>query len=688
MDALFEEFPGSIQFENGPISLFSKRNLGNGLKVNHKSADTSFTPSNSQPPSDSSPSNTSSDGDPPDHGKYSNPILSYISEMLMDEDMESKTCMLQDCLALQAAEKSLYDVLGQDYPPSSNQIPLCINDQNIKSPEYDSSSGSCNSDRNSSYTTDNLIESNLINDMGDYDFSLIPNSQIHSYGNSLLVPDLVPDLFGEPQPVGFMGLTGNMVEQAKMGGIPKNSKLGSREKRSHQREGSDYEEGRGNKQSAVYADDSEPEDMFDKVLLFGERSKSMSRFVPKSSQNGKSQENRKSKGSNGKKTRSKKEANMGAVVDLETLLTQCAQAVANYDQRNASDLLKQIRQHSSPHGDGTQRLAHYFANSLETRLAAVAPMYTTLVSSGASAADILKAYQVYITASPFKRMSNFYANRTIIKLAEKATLLHIIDFGICYGFQWPCLIQRLSERSGGAPMLRITGIELPQPGFRPAGRVEETGRRLENYCKRFNVPFEFNGIAKKWETIQLEDLKIDRSELTVVNIMYRLKHVPDDTVVLSSPRDTVLKLIRKIHPDVFIHGVVNGTYNAPFFATRFRETLFHYSALFDMFEENLIREDPQRLIFEREIFAKDAMNVIACEGAERVERPETYKQWQARNLRAGFKQLPLDQDILTKVKDMIKKEYHKDFIIEEDSKWMVQGWKGRAIYALSCWRPA
>ncbi|KAL6176979.1 hypothetical protein ACLB2K_053611 [Fragaria x ananassa] len=46
----------------------------------------------------------------------------------------------------------------------------------------------------------------------------------------------------------------------------------------------------------------------------------------------------------------------------------CAQAVASYDQRNAVELLKQIRQHSSPYGDATQRLAHYFADGLERRI--------------------------------------------------------------------------------------------------------------------------------------------------------------------------------------------------------------------------------------------------------------------------------------------------------------------------------
>ncbi|KAK1353860.1 hypothetical protein POM88_052225 [Heracleum sosnowskyi] len=59
----------------------------------------------------------------------------------------------------------------------------------------------------------------------------------------------------------------------------------------------------------------------------------------------------------------------------------------------------------------------------------------------------------------------------ILDKASNAATLHIIDFGIQYGFQWPVLIQCLSMRPGGPPKLRITGIELPQSGFRQASRT-------------------------------------------------------------------------------------------------------------------------------------------------------------------------------------------------------------------------
>ena len=69
-----------------------------------------------------------------------------------------------------------------------------------------------------------------------------------------------------------------------------------------------------------------------------------------------------------------------------------------------------------------------------------------------------------------------------MNFVENETRLHIDDFGILYGFQWPSLIQQLSARPGGPPKLRITGIDLAEPGFRPAQRVEETRRRLDFQC--------------------------------------------------------------------------------------------------------------------------------------------------------------------------------------------------------------
>jgi len=362
----------------------------------------------------------------------------------------------------------------------------------------------------------------------------------------------------------------------------------------------------------------------------------------------------KSKGSSGRKARFKKQGKRREVVDLMSLLSECAQAVA-FD---------------SVAGTGRALDASFLSKRL-------------------TAAESLAAYLAYIKASPFRKMLNFFANKMIWKLAEKATRIHIIDFGIIHGFQWPGLFQHLSQRPGGPPSIRLTGIDFPQPGFRPAERVEETGRRLAYYCEKFNVPFEFNGVAEKWDTIRLEDLNVQRDEVLVVNCLNRMRYVSDDeTVDAESPRDAVLKLIKKINPDLFIHGIVNASYNAPLFVSRFRELLFESDALFDMFDTILPLEHQGRMLYERDVIGRGAMSVVACEGTERIIRPETYRQWRIRNTRAGLKQLPLDLEIVKDVRAKVKLGYHKDFVVDEDINWMLQGWKGKILSAVSCWKPA
>ncbi|OEL20705.1 Scarecrow-like protein 9, partial [Dichanthelium oligosanthes] len=182
---------------------------------------------------------------------------------------------------------------------------------------------------------------------------------------------------------------------------------------------------------------------------------------------------------------------------------------------------------------------------------------------------------------------------------------------------------------GGPPEVRITGIDLPQPGFRPTQRIEETGRRLSKYAQEFGVSFKYQVIAaSKMESIRAEDLNLDPEEVLIVNCIYQFKNLMDESVLIESPRDAVLNNIRKMRPHAFIHAIVNGSFSAPFFVTRFREALFYYSALFDVLDTTTPRDNNQRMLIEQNIFGRAALNVIACEGTDRVERPETYKQWQ------------------------------------------------------------
>ncbi|WMV36038.1 hypothetical protein MTR67_029423 [Solanum verrucosum] len=524
--------------------------------------------------------------------------------------------MFQDCIALQAAEKSFYDALNP--PPVHRDF---IDDSgNQFQDDY------CDA-------VNQFVETTFNSDLDADQCSLFYNTNIcHGVGDGISVVN-----GGASNTINY-----HQVNDVNQGGI--SSSDGNKK---HTRdENNDSSKGRQSKQLASNGteetEDGKTEEHYDKALLcpglnpsfYENRSKSATASDNAAWDKQKSSHIKQSK--RGRPRGSKKGVKPNEVVDLTSLLTRCAEAAASYNSKTFIEVLKKIREHSSPFGDPTSRLAYCFANALEARFA------------GGDAT---------------LRMSNIFANKSIAKLTSGSSRIHIIDFGILYGFQWPCIIHGISLRPGGPPKLKITGIDFPQPGFRPAERVEETGRRLKDYCKRFDVPFEYKAIAKKWDEITLEDLDIDRDEILVVNCLYRLKNVPDETVVThnnKNPRDAVLNLIKEINPHYFVHGIVNAMYNASFFTTRFREALFHFSSQFDMFEATMPREDEGRMTFEQEVFGRDIMNVIA---------------------------IPLDQDIVKEVKTKVKMFYHADFLVDEDSNWMLQGWKGRIMYALSVWEP-
>nr|POF19583.1 scarecrow-like protein 14 [Quercus suber] len=522
---------------------------------------------------------------------FSDVFLKHINQILLEEDMEEKDHEHQGSIALEAAEKSFYKLLGEKYPPSFDN-------------------GTCN-------IPEALFDSEFILQFKrgfDEARKFLPKGD--SQSNTFLVKKQEEE-------------TKNVLCMVEKEDGNLYSLDGMRAKKNPHSEDVNLEEGRSikytRKQSAAFTKFTVIQQMFAMTLL---HSKEVDSSIP-----------------------------------CETAQDE-KKAVAADNQRIATKLLKQIRQHASPVGDGMQRMAHYFANGLQAHNAGSgSQIYKTLMTRRTSAADVWKAYQLYYTAFPFYKIISLFSSKTIMNLVENETRLHIVDFGILYGLRWPSLIQQLSARPGGALKLRITRIDFALPGFRLAQRVEETGL-YSHYAETLNVQFESNAIAQRWDTIQIEDLKLDNNEVLVVNCMNKLNYLLDETVVVESPRQLVLNMIRKMNPHVFIQGVENAAYGGPFFTSRFRQAFFHFSDFFEILDTYLPRKSLERMVIESESCGRKAMNVIACEGLERIERPKTYKQWQLQHLRAGFRQLHLKQEMMNTAKDWLKSCYHKDFVIE------------------------
>jgi hypothetical protein len=85
-------------------------------------------------------------------------------------------------------------------------------------------------------------------------------------------------------------------------------------------------------------------------------------------------------------------------------------------------------------------------------------LYSALSHNRPSEAQMLKAQMMFCEYCPFIQVPHIFANHAIMQAFTGAQRVHIIDYGILYGVQWPCLLHQLSQREGGPPHLRITGM--------------------------------------------------------------------------------------------------------------------------------------------------------------------------------------------------------------------------------------
>ncbi|KAF8668140.1 hypothetical protein HU200_052431 [Digitaria exilis] len=383
-----------------------------------------------------------------------------------------------------------------------------------------------------------------------------------------------------------------------------------------------------------------------------------------------------------------RKASRDDVVDICTLLIACAEAVAANDHMGACELLNQIKKHASETGDATQRLAQCFTKGLEARLVgARGKISQLLIAERPSYVDFLEAYNLYFTACCFNRVAFIFSIMTIMNSMVGKKKLHIVDYGMRFGFQWAGLLQLLASREGALPEVKITAIGPPKRKSYPAEQIEEIGCRLRKCANKYGLPpFKFHTVTKKWEDVCIKDLDIDIDEVLVVNDLFNFSSLMDESVFFDdpSPRDIVLDNIKKMKPDVFIQSILNCSCGSSFI-TRFRETMFYLMALFDILDATIPRESKSRVVLEQFVLGSSAVNAIAVQGVDLVEHPEKYRQWQARNRRVGLRQLPLKSSIIEVVKDEVVKHHHKDFFIGEDGQWLLQGWMGRVLFAHSTW---
>ncbi|KAF5457526.1 hypothetical protein F2P56_021623 [Juglans regia] len=363
-------------------------------------------------------------------------------------------------------------------------------------------------------------------------------------------------------------------------------------------------------------------------------------------------------------------------VQLVHTLMACAEAVQQDNLKLADALVKHVELLAASQAGAMGKVATYFAEALARRIYKIYPQDCL----DASYSDILQMH--FYETCPYLKFAHFTANQAILEAFATASKVHVIDFGLKQGMQWPALIQALALRPGGPPAFRLTGIGPPQADNTDA--LQQVGWKLAQLAEAIGVEFQFRGfVATSLADIDPSMVDIRPDEAVAVNSVFELHPM------LARPGaiDKVLSSIKSMKPKILTIVEQEANHNGPVFVERFTEALHYYSSLFDSLEGSGLVPSTQDLLMSEVYLGEQICNVVASDGADRVERHETLSQWRVRMGTAGFELVHLGSNAFKQASMLLALFAGGDgYRVEENNGCLMLGWHTRPLIATSAWQ--
>lgn len=373
-------------------------------------------------------------------------------------------------------------------------------------------------------------------------------------------------------------------------------------------------------------------------------------------------------------------------VSRKHFLFECAAAIHNGNFKEASSMIDVLRQHVSIQGEPSERIAAYMVEALVARMATSGRgLYRALRCKEAPSSDRLSAMQVLFEVCPCFRFGFMAANGAILEAFKDEKTVHIVDFDVNQGSQYYTLLQKLAKTPGKRPHVRLTGVDDPESVQRPVGGLAIIGKRLEELAKHLQLSFKFQAVPAESALVSPSVLGCQAGEALVVNFAFQLHHLPDESVSTVNVRDQLLRMIKGLKPKLVTVVEQDVNTNTSPFLQRFAEAYNYYSAVFESLDATLPRESQDRMNVEKHCLARDIINVVACEGAERIERYEVAGKWRSRMSMAGFTACPISRNVQGEIKKLIQ-QYSDRYKVKEEEGGLHFGWEEKTLIVSSAWR--
>jgi hypothetical protein len=136
--------------------------------------------------------------------------------------------------------------------------------------------------------------------------------------------------------------------------------------------------------------------------------------------------------------------------------------------------------------------------------------------------------------------------------------------------------------------------------------------------------------------------------------------------------------VKDLEADIMVIVEQEANLNSPDLSERLEQSFQYYSPFFESLEEDYDSDVLWEMYFRRQIG-----NVVACEGVDRVERIESFAQWQHRLSRAGFCPVPQQVDKLKIDLPFLFKEFG---IREKEGHNIQLRWRCFLLAVASVWK--
>ncbi|KAG6397017.1 hypothetical protein SASPL_143178 [Salvia splendens] len=371
-------------------------------------------------------------------------------------------------------------------------------------------------------------------------------------------------------------------------------------------------------------------------------------------------------------------------VELINLVVACAEQIGSKNIAAVSHCLARLGELASPRGSPLHRLIAYFTEALALRVARLWPQVFHITPPRELEHVDDDALRVLNQVSPITKFVHFTCNEILLRALEGKDRVHIIDFDIKQGLQWPSLFQSLASRASPPSHVRITGIGESKQ------ELMETGDRLAGFAEAFNLPFQFHPVVDRLEDVRLWMLHVKEKETVVANCVFQLHKMLYEGSALRE----FLGLIRSSNAQVVVMAEQEAAHNEATLDARLFNSLKYYSAVFDSIDSSLPLESPARMKME-EMFGREIRNIIGCEGRHRFERHERFDKWQQLMEQGGFCCVGVSERELFQGQMMLKMySSNHNYRAEvqqgsssSSSSSLTLSWSDQPLYAVSAWAP-